>query len=114
MDPTAFTLSRFSLFTFSRTLRLQDRLHDLAMMHLFEGFVPRFQAPHSAKNGANVELPRAEQRQHTLPNRPVVAETAPQRDVFLDQWIERKVQRLRSPTDLGDPTGRTNQFEGGL
>ena len=56
--------------------RPQHALHDFALVHLLEGFVPFGDGPDAADDGLHVELSAGEQRDDALPDGPVVAEAA--------------------------------------
>jgi len=92
----------------------QDSFHDFPPVHPVEGLVPVGQFPDAADDWPDVEPSGGQQRQHALPDRPVVRETPLEGDVLLDQRIEGKAQGLRSPADLADPTVGTDQVEGSL
>src|SRR5262249_28743740 len=82
--------------------RLKHSLYDIPRVHLFEGFVPLSQRRDSIQNQIQIQLAARKQRNHLFPDRPVVRKTSLQRHSFLHQRIERKVQRLRPPTNFRD------------
>ena len=92
----------------------EDGFDDLAGVHFFEGFVPIFQRPVAADDGPDIEFAAGEQAENAFPDRPVVGETSLEGDVFLDEWIQRKIEWVAAPTDFRDPTGRANEFDRSL
>ena len=79
-------------------LRLDHRFDDLAGVHRLERLVPIGQRPNAADDLADVQLPGGEQPDHPFPDGPVVTEAAAQGDVFLDQRIQRVIERVRDPS----------------
>ena len=80
-------------------------------MHFVEGLVPVAKGPDATDDGADVELTARKESEDALPDWPVVAETALQGDIFLDQLVEVESQGLTSPTNLTDPACRADDFE---
>ena len=70
--------------------------------------------PDPADDRLDVQLSTGQQRNDAFPNGPVVAEAALQRHVLLNQRIEVETKRLRTPTDFGNPTRRSNQVDRNL
>src|SRR5262249_53925461 len=98
----------------SKSNWLENRLHDFAPVHLFEGFVPFSDGPHSADDGRHLELATAKQSNDALPHGPVVTEAALHRDVLLHERIEVEIERLRAPAYLADPSRGADEVERNL
>src|SRR5512134_3427696 len=90
--------------------RGQDGLDDLAPLHLLEAGLPVLKGEDTADERGDVERFRAEERDHPLPDRPVVAEAALQPDRLLDDRVEGEAERLRSPAHLRDVAGRPDEL----
>ena len=83
-------------------------------MHLLEGGVPVGDGPDAADDRTDVELAAGHEGDDALPDGPVVAEAALERDVLLHQRVEVEAERLRPPPDFADPAGGADDIEGDL
>lgn len=80
-------------------------------MHFIERLAPFGEGRNAIENEIELKLAAGEEREHFFPDRPVVGEATLQRDSFLHERVERKIQRLRSPSNFGDAPGRTDDIE---
>src|SRR5687768_12962366 len=83
-------------------------------MHRLECLVPLFQGPNAADDWPDIQTSAGEQPDDAFPDRPMMAEASLEPDVFLDERIERKTGRLRTPADLRDPARGPDRIERGL
>src|ERR1700682_1570850 len=65
--------------------------------------MPLRDRPDAADDRFYVQHSGGEKANHALPDRPVVAEAAAERDVFLHERIEGETERLMSPAHFADP-----------
>jgi len=91
--------------------RLEDAFDDFARVHLVEGFAPVCERRNAIEDQVELELAAGEEREYFFPDWPVVREATLQRDSFLHERVERKIQRLRAPTDFGDASGGADDIE---
>src|SRR3954463_5076654 len=102
--PVVLPVTKMTL-SFSRmpsNFRLQNSFHNLSRVHRLKRFFPLRQRPHSTGDRPHVERTGCDQSNDAFPYRPVVAETALQRDVLLPEPIEREADRLRTPTNFAN------------
>ncbi len=100
--------------SFSGCLRPQDGFDDPTRVHFLERSVPVFQRPDAADDLGHVERAGGEQADDALPDRPVVAEAAAERDVFLNERIEREAAGGAAPANLADPAAGADEIDRGL
>src|ERR1017187_4106379 len=113
--PVVEPVTRITLF-FRRILALggswlENSFDDYAGMHLLKRFVPLVERGDAIEYRTEIDLATRQQGNDFLPDGPVVRKAALQCGRFLDQWIERKIERLWSPPNFGDLSCGTHNIE---
>src|SRR5690606_4867765 len=91
---------------------LQHALNDLSFVHFFKSLVPFRYWPYPADDRAHIKLSACKKTDDAFPDRPVVAETAFDRDIFQYDGIKAKPEWLWPPPYFGDVTIGTHQRHG--
>ena len=73
--------------------------------------MPFFERRDTVENWFEIDFAVGQERDDLLPNRPVMGEAALKSDGLLDEGIEGKVERLRTPSHFGDLASRADDIK---
>src|SRR5580692_8224379 len=80
-------------------------------MHLFKDCAPFAEGRKAIEYRIQIDLAACQKGKDLFPNHPIMGIAALKSDCLLDELIERKIQRLRSPSHFSDLARRSDNVE---